>query len=202
MRRVILVLSVLFSFFIPLLSQQRDTTESLRGIGLRTKTGGGSSFFKRSWALIIGINEYVKANKLRYAVNDAEAIANLLIKKYGFGSKYVIKLYDSEATKDNILKAFERLIKETFEDDRVFVFFAGHGITMPLPEGKERGYILPVDADPSQPVLTAISTFLGRNISAGPLTASTVKSTFAGSSCSMLFIYFAFTINVCFPSSR
>lgn len=158
MRRVILVLSVLFSFFIPLLSQQRDTTESLRGIGLRTKTGGGSSFFKRSWALIIGINEYVKANKLRYAVNDAEAIANLLIKKYGFGSKYVIKLYDSEATKDNILKAFERLIKETFEDDRVFVFFAGHGITMPLPEGKERGYILPVDADPSQPVLTAIST--------------------------------------------
>ncbi len=158
MRRVILVLSALFLFFIPLLSQQRDTTESLRGIGLRTKTGGGSSFFKRSWALIIGINEYVKANKLRYAVNDAEAVANLLIKKYGFGSKYVIKLYDSEATKNNILKAFERLIKETFEDDRVFVFFAGHGITMPLPEGKERGYILPVDADPSQPVLTAIST--------------------------------------------
>ncbi|MFN3135311.1 MAG: PEGA domain-containing protein [Candidatus Kryptonium sp.] len=159
MKRIILVLFALFLFYFPLLSQQRDTTESLRGIGLKLGTDkGGSPFFKRSWALIIGINEYVKANKLRYALNDAEAVANLLIKKYGFGSKYVIKLYDSDATKENILKAFERLIKETFEDDRVFVFFAGHGITVPLPEGKERGYILPVDADPSQPVLTAIST--------------------------------------------
>ncbi len=29
---------------------------------------------------------------------------------------------------------------------------------MPLPEGKERGYILPVDADPNNPIVTAIST--------------------------------------------
>ena len=36
---------------------------------------------------------------------------------------------------------------------------------MPLPEGKERGYILPVDAAPSQPVLTAISTDLLNEIS-------------------------------------
>ncbi len=159
MKRLILVLSALFLFYSSLLSQQRDTTESLRGIGLKIGAErGGSPFFKRSWALIIGIDEYTKASKLRYAVNDAEAVANLLIKKYGFGSKYVIKLYNSEATKDNILRVFERLIRETSEDDRVFIFFAGHGITMPLPEGKERGYILPVDADPSQPVLTAIST--------------------------------------------
>jgi len=158
MKRITLVMLAFFLFYFSSYSQQRDTVESLRGIGLKIRPDKGNPFFKKSWALIIGIDDYVKANKLRYAVSDAEAVSNLMIKKYGFGSKYVIKLYNSEATKENILKAFERLIKETGEDDRVFVFFAGHGITMPLPEGKERGYILPVDADPSQPVLTAIST--------------------------------------------
>src|SRR5205807_1891407 len=32
-------------------------------------------------------------------------------------------------------------------DDRVFVFFAGHGATRKLPSGRELGYIVPVDAD-------------------------------------------------------
>ena len=32
------------------------------------------------------------------------------------------------------------------KDDRVFVFFAGHGATRKLPSGKELGYIVPVDA--------------------------------------------------------
>ncbi|MFX7930403.1 caspase family protein, partial [Acinetobacter baumannii] len=31
-------------------------------------------------------------------------------------------------------------------DDRVFVFFAGHGSTRKLPSGREVGYIVPVDA--------------------------------------------------------
>lgn len=162
MKRIIFITLALFLLSTILLSQQGiqrgDTAKGLRGIGLKLSEYKGNPFFKKSWALIIGIDDYIKANKLRYAVSDAEAISNLIVKKYGFGSKYVIKLYNSEATKENILKAFERLIRETGEDDRVFVFFAGHGITMPLPEGKERGYILPVDADPSQPVLTAIST--------------------------------------------
>lgn len=160
MKRIILISLLSLFFFTPLTSQQgvQDTTKGFRGIGLKMRADKGNPFFKKSWALIIGIDDYIKANKLKYAVSDAEAVSNVMIKKYGFGSKYVIKLYNSEATKENILRAFEKLIKETSEDDRVFVFFAGHGITMPLPEGKERGYILPVDADPSQPILTAIST--------------------------------------------
>ncbi len=162
MKRAIIIALALFLLSTLLLSQVEvktaDTTKGLRGIGLKLGEYKGNPFFKKSWALIIGIDNYIKANKLRYAVSDAEAVSNLIVKKYGFGSKYVIKLYNGEATKENILRAFERLMKETSEDDRVFVFFAGHGITMPLPEGKERGYILPVDADPSQPVLTAIST--------------------------------------------
>jgi uncharacterized caspase-like protein len=37
--------------------------------------------------------------------------------------------------------------KNVQKDDRVFVFFAGHGTTRKLPSGRDLGYIVPVDAD-------------------------------------------------------
>ena len=36
--------------------------------------------------------------------------------------------------------------KKVSHDDRVLVFFAGHGVTRKLPSGKSQGYIVPVDA--------------------------------------------------------
>jgi hypothetical protein len=155
MKKLTLILAI-FIFLQGLFSQ--DTEK--RGIGLKSeeKKGALTSYFFRNWALIIGIDKYQNATPLRYAVNDAKAVRDLIVNEFGFGAKNVIELYDEQATKDNILRAFDELIKNTGENDRVFIFYAGHGITMPLPEGKERGYILPVDADPSKPVLTAIST--------------------------------------------
>jgi hypothetical protein len=155
MKKLTLILAI-FIFLQGLFSQ--DTEK--RGIGLKSeeKKGALTSYFFRNWALIIGIDKYRNATPLRYAVNDAKAVRDLIVNEFGFGAKNVIELYDEQATKDNILRAFDELIKNTDENDRVFIFYAGHGITMPLPEGKERGYILPVDADPSKPVLTAIST--------------------------------------------
>ena len=42
-------------------------------------------------------------------------------------------------------------------DDRVLIFFAGHGTTRALPSGKSIGYIIPVDAD--------TTSFQGQSIS-------------------------------------
>src|SRR5271156_934808 len=42
-------------------------------------------------------------------------------------------------------------------DDRVFVFFAGHGATRRLPSGRDLGYIIPVDAGASNYEAQAIS---------------------------------------------
>jgi hypothetical protein len=44
------------------------------------------------------------------------------------------------------------------KEDRVLVFFAGHGITVPLPDGREKGYILPVDGSQDELITSAIST--------------------------------------------
>lgn len=103
--------------------------------------------YDTSRALVIGINEYQNASPLGYAVNDAEEIRNILVGKLGFDSKNIIYLADSEATKSNILKSFLSFTSEDVKvDDRLFVFFAGHGHTKTGFRG-EVGYLVPYDAD-------------------------------------------------------
>ena len=42
------------------------------------------------------------------------------------------------------------------KNDRIFVFFAGHGATRKLSSGRDLGYIVPVDSDPAQFATDAI----------------------------------------------
>ena len=40
--------------------------------------------YNDSWALVIGINKYQHVDQLSYAVNDAIAVKEMLVNKYGF----------------------------------------------------------------------------------------------------------------------
>jgi peptidoglycan/xylan/chitin deacetylase (PgdA/CDA1 family)/uncharacterized caspase-like protein/Flp pilus assembly protein TadD len=105
--------------------------------------------YRDSWAVIIGINAYKSWPRLAYAVNDARAVRDTLEKKYGFAPDHVTTLLDGDATREKILAALGDNLADTKKvshDDRVFVFFAGHGVTRKLPNGKNQGYIVPVDA--------------------------------------------------------
>lgn len=109
-----------------------------------------SGEFGQSWALVIGIDDYVHWPKLRHATKDAHAIGRALVEKYGFSPERVITLKDAEATRNGILAAFhERLQQALKPQDRVVVFFAGHGATMRLSSGRDLGYIIPVDSRPN-----------------------------------------------------
>lgn len=109
-----------------------------------------TEFYGTSWAVVIGINQYQSWPKLEYAVNDARAVAAHLEHKLGFKKENIITLYDDEATSERITEvlgyqlADPNLVKE---NDRVFIFYAGHGMTRALPNGKALGYLIPVDAD-------------------------------------------------------
>lgn len=103
--------------------------------------------YTNSRALVVGINHYQNASPLAYAVSDAEEIRNILVNDLGFPESNVDYLVDSEATKGNILRAFMRLTADDVGlDERVFVFFAGHGHTRTGMRG-EVGYLVPYDAD-------------------------------------------------------
>ena len=121
---------------------------------------GGMHLYRESWAVVIGINAYKSWPRLAYAVNDAQAMRELLVRKYGFLPDHVTTLLDGEATREKILAALGDNLadgRKVAHDDRVFVFFAGHGVTRKLPSGKSQGYIVPVDAAAQSFQSTAIS---------------------------------------------
>jgi uncharacterized caspase-like protein len=103
--------------------------------------------YKTSWALIVGIDNYKNASPLSYAVSDASEIREVLVNDLGFPKNNITYLIDGEATKQNILKSFMRFARNDVElDDRIFVFFAGHGQTKTGIRG-EVGYLVAFDSD-------------------------------------------------------
>jgi len=106
--------------------------------------------YKKSWAVVIGVNKYKHWPKLDYAVSDASSIADKLHKDLGFEKENIIELYDDKATRENITEVLGYTLadpKKVGKDDRVFIFYAGHGATRQLPSGKNLGYLIPVDAE-------------------------------------------------------
>lgn len=115
--------------------------------------------YEKSWAIVVGIDNYAKWPKLEYASHDAQAVADTLTGQFGFPSSQVIVLKNEQATRNNILAAFHDRLSDdrTGRNDRVFVFFAGHGATRQLASGRDLGYIIPVDSDPKELATDAIA---------------------------------------------
>jgi peptidoglycan/xylan/chitin deacetylase (PgdA/CDA1 family)/tetratricopeptide (TPR) repeat protein len=134
--------------------------EGTRGLDAAQMPAPAVAAYRDSWAAVVGIDDYQTWPKLSYASNDAQAVRDLLVKKYNFNADHVFLLLDKQATRQNILSllgdklANPDLVKR---EDRVFVFFAGHGATRHLASGRDLGYIIPVDADLSNYEGQAIS---------------------------------------------
>jgi peptidoglycan/xylan/chitin deacetylase (PgdA/CDA1 family)/uncharacterized caspase-like protein len=118
------------------------------------------SFYHDSWAVIVGINDYQNWPKLRYAVNDATAVEEILVGKFGFKKENVRKLANGDATRQRIMEVLGDELtdgRKVQREDRVFFFFAGHGATRTFEDGRQIGFIVPVDADRANYYSTAIS---------------------------------------------
>src|SRR6478672_8172215 len=101
--------------------------------------------YTSSHALIIGINRYKLASPLGYAKQDAQGFAETLSSSFQFPKENVTVLLDDEATHAAILSAFMKFTKNDISaNDRVIVFYAGHGCTRTGRRG-EVGFLVPVD---------------------------------------------------------
>jgi uncharacterized caspase-like protein len=99
--------------------------------------------------LVVGIDAYAKWPRLQHAVKDAEAMRESLITRFGFPPDHVLFYKDAEATRANLLGALNGKLAQAQRDDRIFVYFAGHGATRRLSSGRDLGYLIPVDSDPN-----------------------------------------------------
>ena len=139
-----------------------------RDVGGRPSAeSGAQALAGESWAVLIGINRYQhpRIPKLRYAVNDAQAVERALLAQ-GFRQDRILTLTDEKATKAAIERLLgDHLRQQVGANDRLLVFFAGHGKTDQLRSGEEEGYLIPVDGDPNQLFSTAISMTALRQIS-------------------------------------
>lgn len=125
--------------------------EELRGTAVRgggsAQSGKFSDRYERSHALLIGIGPVYARNgfpALPNAERDVEAIAARLEEIRSASETWKIELLTgSKATRDNILAALSAITAEAKENDKVFVYYAGHGV--PHDVSEKSGWIVPAD---------------------------------------------------------
>ena len=93
-------------------------------------------------ALIIGNNSYKGIPSLSTAVADARAAEKTLRERYGFETRLLIN-----ATRHDILSSLDEMRRTMTAEDNLLIYYAGHGEIDRL---NDRGYWLPVDADPER----------------------------------------------------
>jgi hypothetical protein len=88
-------------------------------------------------ALLIGIDDYPKLNKLEGCVNDVELMHNILWERFAFPPENLTLLRNAQATRDAILSALDALVESTNRNDIIVIHYAGHGSQMTDREGDE-----------------------------------------------------------------
>ncbi|MCK1446771.1 caspase family protein [Bradyrhizobium sp. 48] len=109
------------------------------------------SHYGKSYALIVGIDEYKYVSPLGFAKNDARAVASAF-EKFGFDRENITVLLDREATYAAIRDAYLKFTEEgrIGENDRLVFFYAGHGQTISGIRG-EVGFLVPYAGSLNEP---------------------------------------------------
>lgn len=146
---------------LPLVAQNQQTKKGelsqrdleLQRIGDPNAVIGGTGPVKipRGYALIVGVGKYEKldpADNLRFSESDARAVYEVLISKEGgnMAPENVKVLIGPKATLLNVKRELEEWLPKVAQpEDRVIVYFAGHGFV-----AGARGYLAPYDVDPGR----------------------------------------------------
>ncbi|MFC1546235.1 caspase family protein [bacterium] len=129
----------------------------------------------KNWAVLIGIDDYPDESgfeKLNYVKNDIKTFKDTLINNLeNFSEERIFTLgehtwsindkcnYAGSAEKRNIESFLgDKLPDKINKDDRVLVFFSGHGLTLDtVHEKKKQGFLAPIDGKKEEPFSTCIS---------------------------------------------
>ena len=112
----------------------------------------------RSWALLIGVDKYLRVPRLKCCAADAKLLAKVLVQQSGFDKDRVLVLTDDARDptymplRINLLSKIPSWLGLAKPDDRVIVFFSGHGFL----DARARMYLAPLDCDRDNLPLTGL----------------------------------------------
>src|SRR5262249_42239993 len=109
-----------------------------RGVQDVTPPASSNPTSGANYALVIGNNNYQYVTKLKTAVNDANAVAQLLREQYGFTTTVLL-----DATRNKILTALNNYRHTLPPDSNLLIYYAGHGYH---DRDTDKAYWLPVEA--------------------------------------------------------
>lgn len=117
-----------------------------------------SSNRPKQWALLIAAEDYEKAPKLQFTVNDVRRLRETLTKRGGMLESHVLSLTDDgEKLADRPVKAsiealLPAFLKKPGPQDSVIVYFSGHGFR----DKDGKLYLAPLDIDPANAAATGV----------------------------------------------
>ena len=111
--------------------------------------GKPEGLYYKSWAIVIGIENYLVAPPVQGAVNDAKQVAQAF-RKLGFDE--VIEMYEKDAASRRLHQVLNDILpRKVGRMDRLVIFYAGHAGAAPDTEGEDRSYLVPLDAQINNP---------------------------------------------------
>lgn len=96
-----------------------------------------------NYLLAIGVDRYEYLPRLYNCVKDARDMVAELTDRYQFEKENITTLFDAEATRTNIYRAFRRVAQKVNSNDNFLIYFSGHG---EYDQIFEQGYWIPVEA--------------------------------------------------------
>lgn len=116
-----------------------------RGVGVRYKNKTTTdTLYAGSFALVIGVSDYTNGWKPLNGVKKDVPLVVAALEKQNFKVETLINPKDQDELQNGI-RAFIRKYGYKYEN-RLLIYFAGHGHTDKLRDGREVGYIVPADA--------------------------------------------------------
>ncbi len=132
-----------------------------RSVGLAPMLSVDGTRFGRYYALVVGVQDYDRIAPLKTPIADAEAVADVLQRRYGFQTT-LLRNPDYHTLAGELVKA----LANRGPEDNVLIYFAGHGAL----DGNE-GFWLPRDASaerdsglPNSLLASAMAQFGGRTL--------------------------------------
>jgi Caspase domain/Tetratricopeptide repeat len=117
---------------------------SVYPLSASAQLGKPEGLYYKSWAVVIGVENYLLAPKIPGTIEDAKVVAQAF-RQLGFDE--IVELYDKDASVRRLQQTLSDFLpRKVGRHDRLVLYFAGHaGVTQDL-AGQELGYLVPWDA--------------------------------------------------------